>query len=120
MRHAGCGGQIAADSLHMPSMDLMWLACPIPLCACGMHTTNTCTHARARLPTPHTPLLRPPSPLHVTNFAGVGSGRGGAGGRGGGGAGVSPEALKDVMVQSALHLQKYKQIRDDYNRLLNK
>ncbi|KXZ56008.1 hypothetical protein GPECTOR_2g1560 [Gonium pectorale] len=58
--------------------------------------------------------------------AGAGSsapGRGGgtpmSGGSAGGGA-VSVERLRDVVVQSAHHHQKYKQIREDYNRLLTK
>lgn len=47
--------------------------------------------------------------------------RSGNGTSAGGGRGVvSQEALKDVLAQSALHHQKYKQIREDYNRLLNK
>lgn len=35
-------------------------------------------------------------------------------------ANVSPEALREVLIQSALHLHKYKQIREDYNRLLGR
>lgn len=49
---------------------------------------------------------------------GAGAGRGGAGPAGGNG--VSADSLRDLLAQSALHQQKYKQIREDYNRLLNK
>ncbi|KAG2445968.1 hypothetical protein HXX76_000571 [Chlamydomonas incerta] len=47
--------------------------------------------------------------------AGPGAGLGAAGGKG-----VSADSLRDLLAQSALHQQKYKQIREDYNRLLNK
>ncbi|GFR44887.1 hypothetical protein Agub_g6231, partial [Astrephomene gubernaculifera] len=48
-------------------------------------------------------------------------GPGAAGGGGGGGrGGVSADSLRDLVAQSALHHQKYKQIREDYNRLLYK
>lgn len=45
-------------------------------------------------------------------------GRGGCGG--GGSRYVNPDSLRDMLAQSALHHQKYRQIREDYNRLLNK
>ncbi|GIL47648.1 hypothetical protein Vafri_4415 [Volvox africanus] len=48
------------------------------------------------------------------------AGRGGGLGCGMGAPGVSPDSLRDMLAQSALHHQKYKQIREDYNRLLNK
>ncbi|EFJ50720.1 hypothetical protein VOLCADRAFT_116749 [Volvox carteri f. nagariensis] len=56
---------------------------------------------------------------------GPGAALGGTGGRGGGLAGlgaqgVNPDSLRDMLAQSALHHQKYKQIREDYNRLLKK
>ncbi|GIL70115.1 hypothetical protein Vretifemale_868 [Volvox reticuliferus] len=66
--------------------------------------------------------------MQLANGAGGGAGTsvasGSAAGKGGGGGmgatGVSPDSLRDMLAQSALHHQKYKQIREDYNRLLNK
>ncbi len=37
-----------------------------------------------------------------------------------GGAPGTQEAVREVLAQSAMHFQKYKGIREDYNRLLNK
>ncbi len=60
--------------------------------------------------------------LLEAQLAGGGSGAGGVAAhaaspmRGGPGAG----GLKDVLAQSQMHYNKYRQIRDDYNRLLNK
>ncbi len=54
--------------------------------------------------------------LQVTGAA---PGTPGAGPRGGV-AGVSERGLQELLAQSALHHSKYKQLREDYNRLLNK
>ncbi|GLC54860.1 hypothetical protein PLESTB_000913700 [Pleodorina starrii] len=61
------------------------------------------------------------SPSGTSGRGGLGGGGGGGLGHLGGGApGVSPDSLRDMLAQSALHHQKYRQIREDYNRLLNK
>lgn len=59
--------------------------------------------------------------------AGIAVGLGGGGGGGGDGAvagraavKAQQEGIREVLAQSALHLSKYKQIREDYNRLLYK
>ncbi len=51
-----------------------------------------------------------------------GGGRSGSRGGAGGGQDASADivGMRDLMAQSALHQQKYKQIREDYNRLLYK
>ncbi|GLI58988.1 hypothetical protein VaNZ11_000809 [Volvox africanus] len=56
----------------------------------------------------------------ASGAGGSAAGRGGGLGGGMGAPGVSPDSLRDMLAQSALHHQKYKQIREDYNRLLNK
>lgn len=48
------------------------------------------------------------------------SGTGAGGGRGRPGAGSKDAGLKEVLAQSQLHFHKYRQIREDYNRLLYK
>ena len=50
----------------------------------------------------------------------AGGGGQGTGAQGGGSGGGSSSALAEVLTQSALQERKYRQIRDDYNRLLNK
>lgn len=57
--------------------------------------------------------------------AGITVGLGGGGGSDGAAAGraavkAQQEGIREVLAQSALHLSKYKQIREDYNRLLYK
>ncbi|PNH07868.1 hypothetical protein TSOC_005643 [Tetrabaena socialis] len=58
--------------------------------------------------------------LEMQLTEGEGGGQGGGGGGGGGGKGISPDSLRDLLAQSSLHHQQYRQIREDYNRLLHK